>query len=444
MSLDTVERPVRTDEAPATTSHRPVAIFARTRSAAAVRNGIGILAALAALGLPWLGLNLSPSLSAWHLHLSLGAVPLVHWITYGMVVGVLTVGAGVSLVRSGGWATTVSRAVGWVFIALSVVFVVTTRMVGGATMFALESDASQSHIINTQFLTNNSTPAPTQFLGISFDSKTLVLLYALRTGWYFLLVAGIVLAGRLRRPDTRPQRVAAWTAAVAALVVVVGLVLGSVAQSDLDDGIQAVATGRPVAGQQLLASAVRLNPQIAYDSGLQQARGQAQADQGNMSGLADYAEAVRPGGVDLTLLQQAQLFQRALAEVPAGTVAGDVLRADVVGFLTNATVTAKNPDLLNLVAGELSSPAVAFSVGRYYYEAGAASLAIATLDRAYASTDNSEVRSLALTYIALSWLRLGDEAKFRHSIVAAVAADVLNENVYARELSTGLYVPGTP
>lgn len=443
MSLGTIDLPVRYEDAPATDSHRQVAIFARTRPAAAVRNGIGVLAALAALVLPWLGLNLSPSLSAWHLHFSLGAVPLVGHISYGLVVAVLAACAAVSLVRSGGWATTVSRAVGWVFIALSLVFVVTTRLVGGATLFALQTDASQSHIINSQFLTNNNTPAPTQFLGLDFDSKTIVLLYALRMGWYFLLVAGLVLAGRLSRPSTRPQRVAAWAAAAAALVVVVGLVLGSVAQSDLDDGIQAIDTGRPVAGQQLLASAQRLNPQIGYDSGLQLALGQAQADQGNQSGLADYAEAIRPGGVDLTLLQQAQLFQRALAEVPAGTVAGQVLRANVVGFLANATVTAKNPDLLNLVAGALGSPAVSFSVGRYYYEAGADTLAIATLDRT-ARTDNSEVRSLALTYIALSWLQLGNEAKFRQYIVAAVKADILNENVYARELSTGLYVPGTP
>ena len=59
-------------------------------------------------------------------------------------------------------------------------------------------------------------------------------------------------------------------------------------------------------------------------------------------------------------------------------------------------------------------------------------------------TANSEVRSLALTYIALAWLRLGDEAKFRSNIVAAVQADTLNENVYAREIAAGLYVPGTP
>ena len=66
------------------------------------------------------------------------------------------------------------------------------------------------------------------------------------------------------------------------------------------------------------------------------------------------------------------------------------------------------------------------------------------LEQACDDTANSEVRSLALTYIALAWLRLDNEAEFRTNIVAAVRADRLNENVYAREIAAGLYVPGTP
>jgi hypothetical protein len=112
--------------------------------------------------------------------------------------------------------------------------------------------------------------------------------------------------------------------------------------------------------------------------------------------------------------------------------------------LANATITSKNPDLLTLVTGQLGSPAVTFSVGRYYYEAGADSQAVAMLERTVHETANSEVRSLALTYIALAWLRLDNETNFRSNIVAAVAGDTLNENVYAREIAAGLYVPGSP
>jgi len=428
------------DEGP----HHPVAIFARTPQAVAVRAALGLIAAVGSLVLPWLGLNLRPSLTAWDLTFSLGAVPLLHHLSYGLVISVLTVGACASLIRSRGRTTTVTRAVGWAYLALSVTFLVTTRAAGAATMFALQNDANQSQIINSQFLTNANSPPPTQFLGIGFDAKSLILLYAVRLGWYVLPVAGILLAGRLSRPSGRLQWVAAVGSGLAAVTVAVGLVLGFLAQSAMDDGIQSVASGRAAVGQQQLASALRLDPGLAYDSQLQQAVGMAQADQGHVSGLADYAEALRPVGLNLTLLQQGQLFGEALASLPPGSPAADVVQADVVSFLATATISAKNPDVLTLVSGELGQPAVSFSVGRYYYEAGDNPRAITTLERTATETGNSEVTSLSLTYIALAWLRLGNEGRFRQNIVAAVKADVLNENVYARELAAGLYVPGTP
>ena len=216
------------------------------------------------------------------------------------------------------------------------------------------------------------------------------------------------------------------------------------AQGNLDGGIQAIATGRASAGLDDISSALRLNPDIAYDPGLQQATGAAQADQGRRTGLADYAEAVRPAGKDLTLPEKAKLFAGAIARVPASTPAGVVIRADLASFLAGATIVSKNPNLLELVRGNLGAPAVSFTMGHFYYEAGANTLAITRLMQTYHETSNSEFRSLALTYIALAWLRLGNEDRFRTNIVAAVRDDTLNENVYAREIAAGLYVPGTP
>ncbi len=444
MSLTTVDVPTRTIGWAGRGAGRPVAMFAASRHALVARFAVGMVAALGALALPWIGLNLSSSLSVWDLDFSLGAVPLLHHLSYGVAVGALAVAAVVSFVRAGGQATRVTRSVGWAYLALALVFVVTTRIAGGATMFTLQNDVNQSAIINGQFLTNNNTPPPTQFLGINFDAKSLVLLYGLRFGWYLLVVSGLFLVGRVGRPTNRPQWVAAALSGLAAVVVLVGLLLATLAQGDVDNGIQAVATGRPDAGQSLIASALRLNPQTAYDSGLERALGQAQAQQNRTTGLAAYAEAERPAGRDLTLLEQAQLFQKAATTIPSGTPAAAVVRADLISFLANATITAKNPNVLSLVKGQFDSAAVSFSEGRFYYQAGATTLAISTLQRAMAETSNSEVRSLALTYIALAWQRQGNEAAFRSNITAAVKADTLNENVYAREISTGLYVPGSP
>ncbi len=423
---------------------RPIALFAATRHSVAVRTSIGFFCALGSLALPWLGLTLSPNLSAWNLTMSLGAVPLARHISYGVVIAALTACALVSFLRSGGRRTLVTRAVGWAYLALSLIFVFSTRVVDTASMFRLQSDANQAQIINSQFLTNNNAPPTTQFLGVSFDAKTLLLLYALRLGWLLLPVAGIFLAGRLPRPSNPLQWVAFSLSALALVTVVAGLGLGMAAQSRLDDGIQAIATGQATVGLDDISSALRLNPAIAYDPGLQQATGMAQADQGRQTGLSDYAEAVRPVGQDLTLPEKATLFAEALADVPATTPAGVVVRADLANFLASATIASRNPDLLELVKGNLGVPAVSFTVGRFYYEAGANSLAITRLKQTYSETSNSEVRSLALTYIALAWLQLGNEKNFRTNIVAAVHDDPLNENVYAREIAAGLYVPGTP
>jgi hypothetical protein len=421
-----------------------VAIFARTQRAVAVRTGLGILLALGSLALPWIGLTLSPSLSAWNLRPSLAAVPLVHHASYGVLVGSLTLVAVVSFVRSKGQATPCTRAVGWAYLALSLMFFVTTRLIDTATMFTLQNDANQSQIIDSQFLTNNNVPPPSQFLGVSFDAKTLALLYALRLGWYLAPAAGILLAGRIHRPSSRLQWTAWFLSGMALLTVLAGTGLSLQAQSDLDSAIQAVATGQIANSQNLITSALSLNPAIAYDPGLQQAMGIAEANEGQQTGLADYAEATRPVGRDLTVLEKARLFSRAIASVPAGSPASVVIRADLASFLANATITSKNPNLLELVKGQLDEPSVTFSVGRFYYEAGANSLAIPLLQRTFSQTSNGELKSLSLTYIALAWLRLGHEATFRTDIVAAVRDDTLNENVYAREISAGLYVPGTP
>ena len=433
-----------TGRRPAGAQRRTPALFATTPHAVAVRVAIGLALAAVSLLLPWLGLTLRPSLSAWRLTLSLGPVPLAGHVSYGVVLAPLLVCAAVSFVRARGRPTPCTRVTGWVLIASPLLFVLTTRLVGAATMFTLQSDASQTQIINSQFLTNNDVPPPTQFLGVTVDQKTLLLLYSLRLGWYLMVAAGVVLAGRVTRPSTTLQRCVGAAAVLSALAVGAALVLGSLAQDRLDDGIQAVATGRPVAGAQLLASALTLNPSLAYDADLEQGLGEAQADQGQKSGLADYAEAVRPVGRDLTLLEKAQLFGEATAALPAGTPAGTVVRADLATFLAEATITSKNPDLLSLVGRQLGAPAVTFSLGRYYYEAGADSLAISMLERTEHETDNSEVRSLALTYIALAALQASNEAGFRADIVAAVRADTLNENVFAREIAAGLYVPGSP
>ena len=132
---------------------RPIAVFSRGRLAVAVRTSIGFVAAVGVLALPWLGRAISPSFSAWNLTLSLGAVPLVGHLSYGLVLAALTGCAFVSFARAGWQRTVVTRAVGWSYLLLALFFVVSTRLSGEATLFALQSDASRR-----RFSIANSSP----------------------------------------------------------------------------------------------------------------------------------------------------------------------------------------------------------------------------------------------------------------------------------------------
>ena len=209
----------------------------------------------------------------------------------------------------------------------------TTRVVGTASMFRLQSDANQAQIINSQFLTNNNAPPTTQFLGVSFDAKTLLLLYALRLGMVCSCLWQASSGGSVAS-TVQPTPVGGISLSALALVTVVaGLGLGMAAQSRLDDGIQAIATGQATVGLDDISSALRLNPAIAYDPGSATSTGMAQADQGRQTGLSDYAEAVRPVGQDLTLPEKATCSQKLLPTYRLRHPAGVVVRADLANFL---------------------------------------------------------------------------------------------------------------
>ena len=87
---------------------------------------------------------------------------------------------------------------------------------------------------------------------------------------------------------------------------------------------------------------------------------------------------------------------------------------------------------------------LSFTYGHFAYEVGDDSATITFMDRAVARSKNSELLSLAYTYLALSEQRLGHLVAFRRDIVKAVALDTQNVNGLGREVAAGLYTPGAP
>ena len=136
---------------------------------------LGLLAALCGLVLPWVGLTLSPSLSAWHLTFALGAMPLVGHLTYGEVLAALVIvahGLGRPLRREADEHHSNLRVGPR---GTRLIFVVTTRVMGAEILFRLSTDTHRLDIVDRQILEYHFVP-PTSFLGFTPDATTSLVL----------------------------------------------------------------------------------------------------------------------------------------------------------------------------------------------------------------------------------------------------------------------------
>lgn len=399
---------------------------------------VGLLAALCGLVLPWVGLTLSPSISAWHLTFALGAVPLVGHLTYGEVLAALVVVATVSAVRSGGKPTNTTRTCGWALVATTLIFVVTTRVMGAEILFRLSTDTTEAAIFHHQILQYHFTP-PTSFLGFTPDATTSLVLDALRMGWYFTVVAGGMLAGR--RVGPRRHRRAKLAALIGVGVILAwGFTTGLLAEAARSDGIALQLAGRSLQAEHDFDHALSLNPQLRYDSALETELGQAQTDLGQQSALSWFAKAASPLATADGVAMQMLDYSQALSIAPTNPVIENgyaiALSDDMIGVQAplDPSAVSKLDDMAFL----------SFTYGHWAYEVGDDSSTIAFMDRSIAETGNGELQSLAYTYLALSEERLDHPAAFRQDIVKAVDLDRQNVNGLGREVAAGLYTPGTP
>jgi hypothetical protein len=399
---------------------------------------IGLGAALAALVLPWLGLNMSPSLSAWHLNVALGAVPLVGHVTYGEIAAVLLATAAVTTLRSGGRPTNTSRACGWAMVTTGLLFVVTTRVMGAEILLRLSTDTAQTQVVDRQILEYHFAP-PTSFFGFTPDATTRMVLNALRMGWCLQMLAGIALAGRRLSPFQH-RRLMAITAIVLGLIIACGFVSGLLADAAKSDGIALARSGQSAEAEHEFARALSLNPQLRDDAELETELGVAQGAQGQQSALAWFAEASSPpvttGGIAKQMFDDTQ----ALSMDPTSPVIRNGVAVAVADDMLGADLPV-DPSL----GAKLNGMAfLSFTYGHYAYEVGDDSSTIAFMNKTVATSSNGELQSLALTYLALSEQRLGDPDAYRRDIVEAVQLDTQDVNGLARDIAAGLYTPGAP
>jgi hypothetical protein len=419
-------------------ARRRVALPAIPRARTSWRTFVGLFIGLLSLVLPWLGLTLTPSLSAWHLTIALGAVPLIGHLTYGELMAFLIIWAAVSAVRSRGRPTNTTRACGWAMVATALLFVVTTRVMGAELLFRLSSDNAQTGIVERQILQYHFLP-PTSYLGFTPDATTSMILSALRMGWYFAAVSGGLLAGRPVAPIRQSRKVITALAGVATILAF-GFASGLLAATSEANGIAAVQAGRSAQAEHDFARALALNPQLHDDARLETNLGQAEGDQGRETALAWLAKTASPPINTAGIAQQTLDFSQALSLAPGNPV----IRNSFAIALANDMIGTQSPVDPPAVTTLRDQAFLAFTYGHYAYEIGDDSATIQSMNRVVATNRNSELQSLAFTYLALSEQRLGRLGAFRRDIVKAVALDTQDVNGLGREVAAGLYTPGPP
>jgi hypothetical protein len=367
----------------------------------------------------------------------LGAVPVLGHVSYGDVLLPIVAVVALSFVRSRGRPTNVTRACGWAMIVIPVIFVVTTRIMGGELLFRLSNDLAQTQIVDRQ-LGYRFAPSP-GFLGFTPDSTTMMVLNSLQVGWFLTVLAGALMAGRFVRP-LRHRRTYVVALVAIGLLLVWGFTSGLLAQAAKSDGVAAEQVGHPVLAEHDFERALSLNPGLRYDNQLEIELGHAQADQAEVNALTWLAAAESPPPTTIALNQQIFDFSQALASAPDNLV----VRSDFAVSLADDMNSTSTPLAPGSVSRLDSLPFLSFTSGHYAYEAGDESSAIAYLNQTVADTSNGELLSAAYTYLALSEQRLGDPHQFRQDIVKAVDLDTQDINALAREVAAGLLTPGTP
>lgn len=391
--------------------------------------------ALGGLVLPWAGENLGPNLSAWAIHVSLASVPEVGRLSYGMLIVAIGLVAASSSYRHRWSRTTTARWCGVGMLSVAVLYLVTNRLDGGSLLFSITKDANESAMLRQPEVM--AVPGgPNNFLGFALDPTMTLLLDSLRLGWYFTVAAGFVLAGTHRIVRPGPAGIA--VAVVVTSVVAGGLVLGWLGQNDKLAAGVALSTGRPAAALADITAATKLLPQLDLDPGVERIIGRADLELGQVGAAADFAQATAtaPNSASAAL-RDLELLSAATRLDPANPVISEQYDLS----LAAAIGKAHSPVDVRLAEGRLSSVVVAYELGRASYDAGDEAGTLRYMRIAGGETDNAEIRSFALTYIALAEDRLGEVGAFRRDIVAAVGLDRQNGNVLAREVAAGLFEP---
>jgi hypothetical protein len=401
---------------------------------------------LLGLGRGWLQPALHPSASAFRLDVVLPATDL-RPISWGLILATAVVLVAVAQTSWGHPRALFGELAAVLSVTATLGFLIQSCFVDHGLQRRMSRDTAD--LAALQRIAGFTIPRPhlTTFGPIPLPNGAAEIFSGLRSGFYVALVSSIALAfvmlKRHRRADSaaaapnrnRPRPVV-LALAVVLLALTANLLQVGVAEYNLSQARTAAVTGDD-------ASSIRhFKAALAQGVGLSQ-----QPDIAAEYGLA----LIRGGATTSAPLQLAasRLLLLAGRDLPALQTVGEAARRWPTDsslqdeFVTQALRYLQRrgaPQAVHLaMSASVDRPVLRVALSRYEIVSGDNPSAITDARAAASLARDTEVRSVALTFLSIAQTRSGETAEGRRTLLDAVDADKDYVNVMARSLLTGLY-----
>jgi hypothetical protein len=404
----------------------------------------GIVMVAAGLGLPWLGVPLEPEKRATSLRVVFAGMPTASWASYGTAVAACLAVAVVAFVVTRGRGSSLLAAAGAGALLVPLIFVVQAVLSDFTLLQHLRQQQTELASVTSQFGYGEPRSSVTSVFLLPLRGPWRAVATQLRPGWFLCVAGGALIltagAGPARRELRRRRTLIGLSLIGLAGTLLIGR--GIAANLVADSALDPLRAGDYDTALSRLDLAESLNPDIRINPDEELARGQALAAGGNRASAPAllYVARVRSASGDQpgALLALQEAVQRSPGDV--------VVRAELLRLSRTLALASNDPGPLEFILGPTAGEGLLaehYALGRILYARADYQQAILELQRAaQQSGAEPNVASSALTYIALSEMRLGRSAEARQDLLHAVDLDTEYINSLARSLSTGLYTTG--
>ncbi len=388
---------------------------------------------------------LEPAHGSFGFPVVIAGLPSFGPLSYGLLLVIALIAAEAALV----WGRRVPwllGTAGFAVAALVLLFVTATLLDDNTFVQHIHDQTAEYNAIVNQLGYRIVHTAPSSVLLLPIGGNWRMVMQSFQAGWYVSLIGGLLIFGaglpQLLRSLRSHTKLAVGYAMV--LVAVSGLAIARPLLSGVVEGgaVDAAYKGRYTEAVGDYNAALRLNPTLIDNTTFALNLGTALRATGDSASPWAQLSRAREYEASGNLQGELVLIRDSLGKAPASPV----LRSEYLRVARRLAQSAGMYDTLSWAAnqgwGDLTGEH--YLLGRGLYATQSYSAAWAQFNTVVNSANDRDVESSAYTYEGLCALGLGSDTVFRADLLHAVDLDNGYFNVFARTLTTGLFVTGPP